>query len=108
MSNVHIRTIEDDHGDLVDLQYFHHGCAPDDVPGWPAPEAVDYPVHCEACGDRIESVPLTAYGEREAATCSATDADECSMARERSVAGISDTIPDCAVHGTYRGKEVTA
>ena len=39
MSNVHIRQIEDARGDLVDLEYYHHGCAPADVPGWPAPGA---------------------------------------------------------------------
>lgn len=77
MSNVHIREINDANGDLVDLQYFHHSHAPDDVPGWPAPESVDYPVYCGAntsgvidsgCGERIHEVGLTragreAYGE---------------------------------------------
>jgi hypothetical protein len=35
------------------------------------------------------------------ASCSWTSADECAMARERSVAGISDEIPPCDVHGPY-------
>lgn len=65
MSNVHIQTVEDLNGDLVDLIYYHHGCAPDDVPGWPAPGSVDYIVHCEECGERIEEVPLTEEGRRE-------------------------------------------
>jgi len=65
MSNVHIRTIEDASGDLIDLEYFHHGCSPDDVPSWPCPESVDYPVYCEACGDRVEAVPLTLAGRHE-------------------------------------------
>jgi hypothetical protein len=30
--------------------------------------------------------------------CSHHDADECAMARERSVAGVSDTVPECLVH----------
>lgn len=30
--------------------------------------------------------------------CPWTSASECAMARERSVAGVSDTIPSCAVH----------
>jgi hypothetical protein len=30
-----------------------------------------------------------------------TSADECAMTRERSVAGISDEIPPCDVHGPY-------
>jgi hypothetical protein len=62
MSNVHIRTVEDARGDLVDLVYYHHGCAPADVPGWPAPEAIDYPVYCAECGERVEEVPLTDAG----------------------------------------------
>jgi hypothetical protein len=31
-------------------------------------------------------------------TCPWTDADECAMAAERSVAGTSDTVPGCAEH----------
>jgi hypothetical protein len=30
------------------------------------------------------------------------DADECGTIRERSVAGISNTIPDCPVHGPHQ------
>jgi len=62
MANVHIRMIEDANGDLVDLEYFHHSCAPDDVPGWPAPEAVDYEVYCAECGLIVDAVPLTDWG----------------------------------------------
>jgi hypothetical protein len=76
MSNVHIRMVEDSRGDLVDLIYYHHEHAPADVPGWPAPESVDYPVYCgdaqrepdspeAGCGERILEVPLTRYGELE-------------------------------------------
>ena len=36
--------------------------------------------------------------------CPWENADECSMARERSVAGVSDVIPDCPVHGAFRGE----
>ena len=68
MSNVHIEMVEDARGDLVDLVYYHHGCAPADVPGWPSPEAIDYPVYCAACGARVEEVPLTEDGEREYGT----------------------------------------
>ena len=35
------------------------------------------------------------------ALCPWTSADECAMARERSVAGISNDIPSCDVHGPY-------
>ena len=35
------------------------------------------------------------------APCPWTSADECAMARERSVAGISDDIPPCDGHGPY-------
>lgn len=31
----------------------------------------------------------------------ATAPDECSMMRERSVAGISNDVPDCPVHGAF-------
>jgi hypothetical protein len=34
-------------------------------------------------------------------TCPWLDADECAMVRERSVAGISDVIPACPVHGPH-------
>ena len=65
-ANVHIRSIEDASGDLVDLEYFHHSCSPSDVLGWPAPESLDYPVYCEACGDRV-AVGLTDDGLAEMA-----------------------------------------
>jgi hypothetical protein len=76
MSNVHIEMVEDRNGDLIDLIYYHHGHAPEDVLGWPAPESVDYPVYCgdgsrepsdprSGCGERVYEVPLTSYGEAE-------------------------------------------
>jgi hypothetical protein len=34
-----------------------------------------------------------------------TTADECAMVRERSVAGQSDEIPSCPVHGPYPTEE---
>lgn len=34
-------------------------------------------------------------------TCPWLDADECALARERSVAGISNDIPACPVHGPH-------
>ena len=36
-----------------------------------------------------------------APACPWTSADECAMARERAVAGVSDTIPACPTHGQY-------
>jgi hypothetical protein len=109
--------VEDERGDLVDLVYFHHAHAPADVAGWPAPEATDHPVFCggdaaywerpgaPGCGERIHEVPLTEWGQREYGECPyrAIDSDECSMIRERSVAGVSNDIPACAVHGAYEG-----
>lgn len=77
--------IEDASGDLVDLIYYHHGCAPDDVAGWPAPESVDSPVYCgdpampgddprAGCWLLVDEVPLTAYGEAERAQWMTEDA----------------------------------
>ena len=34
-----------------------------------------------------------------------TTPDECSTIRERSVAGISNDVPDCPIHGPYREPE---
>lgn len=39
------------------------------------------------------------YGPKPA--CSFQDAGECATARERSVAGASNDIPACPVHGAY-------
>lgn len=33
--------------------------------------------------------------------CPWTSPDECAMAREREVAGVSDSIPACPVHGEF-------
>lgn len=50
---------------------------------------------CPGCGGRGFHVGPCAD------LCEATDAIECAGMRERLVAGISDTIPDCPVHGPY-------
>jgi hypothetical protein len=65
MSNVHIRMVEAANGDLIDLVYYHHDCAPTGVLGWPAPEELDYPVYCAGCGRRVYEVPLTREGRAE-------------------------------------------
>lgn len=39
--------------------------------------------------------------------CVWTTVDECRMARERSVAGTADSIPDCTIHGPYIEAEPT-
>ena len=44
---------------------------------------------CDWC--RILRVPACPY----------TDADECAASRERSVAGVSNDIPACPIHGAY-------
>jgi hypothetical protein len=41
----------------------------------------------------------------EACPFAGTTAEECSMIRERSVAGVSDDVPDCPVHGVFRDVE---
>jgi hypothetical protein len=65
MTNVHIRHIQDAAGDLVDLEYYCHTCGIQHrVPGWPAPEAIDYPVFCSDCGLLLD-VPLTLDGQIE-------------------------------------------
>lgn len=42
-------------------------------------------------------------GRMSSETCpwSATNDSECSMYRERSVAGVSNDIPDCPAHGPF-------
>jgi hypothetical protein len=65
MANVHIQQIEDRNGDLVELVYFCHTCGIDrGVPGWPAPESLDYNVYCADCG-LVLLIPLTLDGQRE-------------------------------------------
>lgn len=49
------------------------------------------PIACEDAGEMMES----AYGDPDAGTCDATDADECRMMRERLAAGVSNVIPGC-------------
>jgi hypothetical protein len=77
MSNVHIRSVEDADGNLVDLIFYHHGCSPASVPEWPCPEPLDYIVTCgdpaalrdlpeAGCGLRVTEVGLTAYGLADA------------------------------------------
>lgn len=64
MSNVHLEFIEDATGDLVDILYRCHVCGENEgIKDWPAPDALDYPVYCEDCSDRLP-VPLTQDGER--------------------------------------------
>jgi hypothetical protein len=60
---VHIKFIEDRNGDLIEMWYYHHACCPRTIPSWPCPEAVDYPVYCFECNERILEVPLTQEGQ---------------------------------------------
>jgi len=62
VSNVHVILDEDTNGDLVDIEYFHHACAPAGAKEWPAPEPIDYPVYCGECSGRVEEVGLTDDG----------------------------------------------
>lgn len=55
--------VEDQNGDLVDILYYHDWCKTKESKFWPAHEDMDYPVYCEKCGSRIESIGLTEYGE---------------------------------------------
>jgi hypothetical protein len=64
MSNVHVVFMEDENDDLYDIKYYHHECAVKEAFEFPAPEAIDYPVYCEVCEERIYDVPLTEYGEQ--------------------------------------------
>lgn len=64
MSNVHIVEVEDSQGDLIDLEYYHHSCAPSYSGEWPAPFSVDSPVWCLGCGKPILEIPLTNEGVR--------------------------------------------
>ena len=59
-------------------------------------------------GEKETLMLLALAGERRALevveelsrpSCPWTDSEECATARERSVAGISDKIPTCAMHG---------
>lgn len=65
--------------------------------------------HYEAgAGDCICERCLYAMAEMDwnagQADCAYVDASECSAARERSVAGVSNVIPDCPRHGAYIGE----
>lgn len=56
MSNYYLDLIEDPNGDLVDIAYYHHFCAPAELKakgGWPCPEWPDYSVYCEGCKEVI-------------------------------------------------------
>lgn len=64
-------------------------------------DSLDIPALAESMDLSVEEVNelfdrADAAWERQ--KCDATDADECATARERSVAGVSDTIPSCPVH----------
>jgi hypothetical protein len=68
MASTYLEFVTDDRGDTVDILYWHGHCAPVEVRAlgsWPAPEAIDYPVYCSGCGERMESVPLTSWGKAE-------------------------------------------
>ena len=66
---------------------------------------------CRACraGQRADFIGmienLLGVGPKRA--CPWTNPDECATARERAVAGISDEIPTCAVHGARLREEAT-
>ncbi len=51
---------------------------------------------------RKAALARKAEAAAEACPFGGTTADECAMIRERSVAGVSDSVPDCPVHGAYR------
>lgn len=66
MSNYYLEYHEDDTGDLVDISYWHRGCASDELRalgGHPCPDWPDYPVYCEGCEEMIHD-PRT-YEEYE-------------------------------------------
>lgn len=59
---------------------------------------------CPNCGDVSGAAcgacaAFGAHGGPCGHGCDETSADECAMVRERSVAGLADEIPACAVHG---------
>lgn len=54
---------------------------------------------------RKASLARKAAEARKACPFAGTTADECSMIRERSVAGVSNDVPDCPVHGAFRDVE---
>ena len=69
---------------------------------------------CRACraGQRADFIGmienlLGVAHERMQRACPWTNPDECATARERAVAGISDEIPTCAVHGARLREEAT-
>ncbi len=65
MSNVHVIMIEDYRGDLIDIEHYHHSCAPPEAKEWPAPESVDYPVFCVKCEKVILEIPLSSWYHSE-------------------------------------------
>jgi hypothetical protein len=60
--------------------------------------------HWNAYTNALRKAALARKAAEAAEACpyGGTTADECSMIRERSVAGISDTVPACPVHGAFR------
>lgn len=52
MTNVHLDLIEDEKGDLVDIDYYHHHCA-GNLADWPSPQFPDYAVYCKGCDGLI-------------------------------------------------------
>lgn len=52
MSNYYLDLIEDAEGTLIEVDYYHRGCAPEAVKargGWPAPSWPDHDVYCAGC-----------------------------------------------------------
>ena len=62
--------------------------------GWG--QAGDIVDACGECGCYAGHLPSCETALEE---CPWESADECAMAAERSVAGVSDTVPGCAYHG---------
>ena len=99
MSNVHVILDEDTNGDLVDIEYFHHACAPSGAKEWPAPESIDYPVYCGSCGERVEEVPLSDYGIANCQNDNHSDYRDQQDAPDPSWSAVR--CPDCGI--TYIG-----
>jgi len=55
---------------------------------------------CEFCG-AVNFDGSTECGDCGEARCPATTPAECAMMRERAVAGLSNDIPSCPVHGAW-------
>ena len=84
-----------------------HEAPPDEFPAQPSQKdglgRMCKP-HWNAYTSALRKISLARKAAEAAEACpfGGTTADECSMIRERSVAGISNTVPACAVHGAFR------